>query len=125
MLKKNDFESLLQSMGAHSLEEFPRECCGIITKDFKYIKTKNISSKPKNSFVIDPIAILEYEDNIWGFFHSHPGSEDPIPSKQDMNSTVFSEYRFIVGFANAFYIYWLENDSLRFEEFNESHCSIH
>lgn len=125
MLKKTDFNELLKDLGKHSLEEFPRECCGIITKDFKYVKTKNISSRPKNSFVVDPLAILKYEDNIWGFFHSHPGAEDPIPSKQDLDSTIFSEYKFIVGFANNFYTYWLEQDSLKFEEFNESHCSIH
>ena len=124
MLKKIDFLRLCDKMGKHSFKEFPRECCGIITTTFDYIETKNISPKPKNSFIVDPISILEYEDSIWGFFHSHPGAEDPIPSKQDVYSTVFSEYRFIVGFGNKFYIYWLEEDNLKFEEFNESHCSI-
>lgn len=125
MLKKNKFEELLFEMGQHSISEFPRECCGIITRDFKYIKTRNISAKPKTSFIIDPLAILEYEEDIWGFFHSHPGAEDPIPSKKDVESTVFDEYKFIVGFANNFYIYWLEGEELRFEEFNESHCSVY
>ena len=124
MLKKNKFLELCKTMGAHSLSEFPRECCGIITKEFKYIKCRNISSKPKTSFIIDPLDIVKHEDNIWGFFHSHPGSEDPIPSEQDLYSTVFSEFKFVVGFANNFYIYWLDNDSLQFKEFHESHCTI-
>lgn len=124
MLKKNKFLDLCRSMGTHSLREFPREACGIITKNFEYLECKNISTKPKTSFIIDPLDILKHENDIWGFFHSHPGSEDPIPSKQDLYSTVFSEYRFIVGFGDNFYIYWLDNDNLSFEEFNEGHCII-
>jgi proteasome lid subunit RPN8/RPN11 len=118
------FELLLQSMQSHSLVEYPKEACGIVTKDFKYIACKNISVKPKTSFIIDPLAILAHEENIWGFYHSHPGSADPIPSKKDIESTVFSQYRFLVGFAQNTYIYWLENNSLKFERFNESHCNL-
>lgn len=123
MLKKSKFTSLCEAMGSHAMLEYPRECCGIITNSFEYRSARNISAKPKTSFIVDPIDILKHEDHIWGFFHSHPGSEDPIPSKQDLYSTVFSEYKFIVGFGNKFYIYWLDNDSLSFEEFNESHCT--
>ena len=122
MLEKNKFTCLIEKMGKHSINEFPKEACGIITKNFEYIETRNISAKPKSSFIIDPLAIMEHENNIWGFYHSHPGSTDPIPSNQDTYSTVFDEFKFIVGFANKFYIYWLEEDKLKFEEFNESHC---
>lgn len=118
------FDILLQSMQTHSLTEYPKEACGIITKDFNYIACKNISTKPKTSFVVDPIAILKHEDNIWGFYHSHPGSADPIPSKKDIDSTIFSEYKFLVGFAQNTYIYWLQDNSLKFERFNESHCKV-
>jgi proteasome lid subunit RPN8/RPN11 len=118
------FELLLQSIQSHSLVEYPKEACGIVTKDFTYIACKNISPKPKTSFIIDPLAILAHEENIWGFYHSHPGSADPIPSKKDIESTVFSQYRFLVGFAQNTYIYWLENNSLKFERFNESHCNL-
>lgn len=120
----NKFELLLQSMQAHSLVEYPKEACGIITKDLAYIPCRNISAKPKNSFVIDPLAILEHEEHIWGFYHSHPGSADPIPSKKDIESTVFSEYKFLVGFAQNTYIYWLEDGLLKFERFHENHCNI-
>jgi proteasome lid subunit RPN8/RPN11 len=124
VLKKSNFDNLCNDMGSHSLLDFPRECCGIITTSFEYKPARNISTKPKNSFIIDPLDILKYENCIWGFYHSHPGSDDPIPSKQDLYSTVFSEYKFIVGFGTKFYIYWLDKDSLKFEEFNESHCKI-
>ena len=119
------FENLLQALHNHSLSEYPREACGIVTRDFTYIPCKNISSQPKTSFVIDPLAILQHEDSIWGFYHSHPGSADPIPSKRDLESTVFTEYKFLVGFAGSVYIYWLnEANSLSFEKFNESHCTL-
>lgn len=123
-MSQNNFNSLVESIGKHSLAEYPKEACGIITKNFDYIPCRNISSSPKNSFVLDPYAILEHEDNIWGFYHSHPGSADPIPSKKDIESTVFTEYKFLVGFAGNTYIYWLENNNLKFERFNESHCKV-
>lgn len=120
----NKFELLVQEMQAHSLVEYPKEACGIITKDFTYIPCKNISNKPKTSFIVDPLSILKHEHNIWGFYHSHPGSADPIPSKKDMESTVFSEYKFLVGFAQNTYIYWLEDNSVKFERFDENHCKV-
>lgn len=119
------FNSLLVSLSNHSISALPNEACGIITKQFTYVPTKNISTRPKNNFIIDPIAILQNEENIWGFYHSHPYSDNPIPSKNDSISTVFSEYKFVVGFNNKFYIYWLRAPGiLEFEVFNESHCSL-
>jgi len=121
---QSSFDILLQTLQTHSLMEYPKEACGIITKDFEYVPCKNVSSKPKTSFILDPLAIIEYENNIWGFYHSHPGSADPIPSKKDLDSTVFSEYKFLVGFAQNTYIYWLEDNALKFEKFNENHCKV-
>jgi len=121
---QSSFDILLQALQTHSLMEYPKEACGIITKDFEYVPCKNVSSKPKTSFILDPLAIIEYENNIWGFYHSHPGSADPIPSKKDLDSTVFSEYKFLVGFAQNTYIYWLEDNALKFEKFNENHCKV-
>jgi proteasome lid subunit RPN8/RPN11 len=115
---------LKTAMGNHAAAEFPREACGIITKDFKYVPCKNISAQPKNSFVVDPIAILNNSGNIWGFFHSHPGSSDPIPSTKDLISAAFTEYVFIVGFGVKFYKYWLEENSLKFEMLNENHLTV-
>jgi proteasome lid subunit RPN8/RPN11 len=122
---QDNFTNLITALNNHSIAEYPREACGIITKDFTYVPCKNISSSPKTTFVVDPLAILEHEDNIWGFYHSHPGSADPVPSKKDLESTLFSDFKFLVGFANSTYIYWLnDSNSLSFERFNESHCKI-
>ena len=120
----NKFDSIITAMGNHSIAELPKESCGIITKDFRYVPCRNISSTPKTNFIIDPVAILANDNNIWGFFHSHPYSNNPIPSEKDIESTIFSQFKFIVGFASTFYIYWLEDNTLKFEKFNENHCQI-
>jgi proteasome lid subunit RPN8/RPN11 len=118
------YEQLLADMGSHSIAEFPKEACGIITTDFNYIPCRNLSSTPKTSFIVDPIAILKHANDIWGFFHSHPGSSDPIPSTKDAPSALFTEYNFIVGFGVNFYKYWLAEGNLCFERLNENHTKL-
>lgn len=117
-------QKLLNDMGTHSISEFPKEACGIITKELMYIPCRNISKNPKTSFIIDPIDIYKNIDNILGFFHSHPGSSDPIPSTRDAESAMFSEYLFVVGFGTKFYRYWLEDKKIRFETINENYFKI-
>lgn len=118
-----EFTKLLEDMNNHALRDYPRECVGIITKDFNYIPCKNLSDNPKFTFFLDPAALVEHDGNIWGIFHSHPGSEHPIPSKEDKYSAAFSEYKFLVGFNNKFFIYWYDKnvDALKFQPFTKEH----
>lgn len=122
-----DTRKLLDDMNNHALLEYPRECVGIITKSFEYIPCKNISDTPKTTFVLDPAALVEYDEHIWGIFHSHPGSDNPLPSSEDKISAAFSEYKFLVGFNNKFYIYWYDKnvDALKFEKVEEHHFVSH
>lgn len=117
------FNQLIADMNTHAMQEYPKECVGIITKDFRYIPCKNISSMPLLTFYLDPAALVEYDNNIWGIFHSHPGDKNPIPSKEDKISAAFQEYKFIVGFDNKFYIYWLDHnvDALKFDKFESKY----
>ena len=117
------FEKLKEDMNAHAARDYPRECVGIITKDFTYIPCKNISDKPKLTFYLDPAALVTNDGNIWGIFHSHPGDKNPIPSKEDKVSAAFNEYKFLVGFNNKFFIYWFDSslDVLRYEPLEEKH----
>lgn len=118
-----DYVKLLEDMNNHALRDYPRECVGIITKDFTYIPCKNISDNPKNTFFLDPADLVRYDGSIWGIFHSHPGSDNPLPSSEDKISAAFSEYRFFVGFNNKFYTYWYDKnvDALKFEKVEEKH----
>lgn len=116
------FQKLKEDMGRHSLRDYPNECVGIITKDFTYIPCKNISDNPTETFLLDPAALVIHDNNIWGIYHSHPGEEQPIPSDGDESSLAFNEYKFIVGFKDNFYIYWLEKRGLvKFEPLEEKH----
>jgi proteasome lid subunit RPN8/RPN11 len=117
------FTKLTEAMNAHAMRDYPREAVGIITKDFEYVPCKNISQHPKITFFLDPADLVRHDGNIWGIFHSHPGAEQPIPSKEDKVSAAFQQYKFLVGFNNKFYIYWVEDgvDALKFDEFKEEH----
>ena len=117
------FTKLKEDMNAHSMQDYPRECVGIITNDFTYIPCKNTSPFPKDTFILDHAALVKYDENIWGIFHSHPGDENPLPSKEDKVSAAFQEYKFLVGFNNKFFLYWLDSnvDALMFDEFKEEH----
>lgn len=110
-------------MGNHSLAEYPNECVGLILKTGEYVRSTNISTNPKTTFYLDPADLVKYDGQIWGIFHSHPGDTNPIPSIEDKTSAAFNEYKFLVGFANKIFIYWLDKnvDALRFEPFKESH----
>ena len=105
------FNELTDAMNNHSIAEFPKEAVGIVTKDFNYLPCVNISPTPKLSFILDPADLIKNDGNIWGIFHSHPGDENPIPSKEDKVSAAFQEYKFLVGFNNKFFIYILSGYS--------------
>ena len=46
------FNELKEAMAKHSLTEYPRECVGIVTKDYEYIPCENISPDPKLTFIL-------------------------------------------------------------------------
>ncbi len=115
------YEDLIKSFKTHMEENPEFECCGIITKDFKYIPCKNISPSPKDTFILDPVALLKHGEECWGIFHSHTPSHEELPSEKDKDSAIFSQYKFIVGnMNNTFYQYWLDDlNYLRFKDFTE------
>lgn len=123
MMDETKLEALKADMSRHFISEYPREACGIITTDFKYVPCRNLSPNAKNNFILDPVALLEHEEDTWGIVHSHPGSDNPIPSEEDVASTVFDSYKFIVGFSNNFYIYWFDNrlSCLMYEKLETHH----
>jgi proteasome lid subunit RPN8/RPN11 len=115
------YEDLIKSFKSH-MEENPNvECCGIITKDFNYIPCKNISPSPKDTFILDPVALLKHGEECWGIFHSHTPHHEDLPSEKDKDSAIFSQYKFVVGnLNNTYYQYWLDSlNYLRFKDFTK------
>ena len=122
-MESSTFKNLINSMKNHANSEHPKECCGIITTDFEYIPYKNIAPAPENYFILDPIAFVDYPDTCWAIFHSHPDQDNPLPSENDIESTSFEEYKFIVGWKEKFYLYWYDTniESLKFKKFTEDY----
>ena len=120
-----NFNELIITMGKYAQAQYPLEACGIITKDFQFVRSSNLSNRPKISFMIDPVLLVAYDDNIWGVFHSHTDTSHQDPSEEDLRHTIYSDLKFIVGNQNKFYIYWYDKERKikRSEVLNESHCT--
>ena len=98
------YAKLIEDMNNHALRDYPLEACGVILKDLLLMNLcKNLSDYPKETFILDPAVFIKHDENIWGVFHSHPGSDLPIPSQDDKVSAAFQEYKFLVGFNNKFF----------------------
>jgi len=112
---------LVNEFKKHAKDEYPNECCGIVTKDFNYIRCSNISPDPINSFILDPEKMIEYEDECWGIFHSHPDDE-PTPSSLDGKKIACEDFKYLVGWEDDIYLYWYDNslNCTLFKTFDES-----
>ena len=118
------YKKLIEDFHGHRMKEHPRESCGLVTLDYKYIPCKNISEDPKNSFVLEPFALVKYSRNIFALCHSHPGDESPLPSRDDYHDPILNKYKFIVGNAEEVYIYWYDdNGEFIIEPLGEKHVS--
>jgi proteasome lid subunit RPN8/RPN11 len=117
------FDKLIEDFALHAEHDFPNEACGVILDDYTYIRADNKSLNPKINFILDPGILAKYDNKIWGIFHSHPGEEQPLPSKEDKHAAAFSQYKFIVGFAKKYYIYWYDKnvEALKFSQFESKH----
>lgn len=81
-----------QQVIQHALEEFPKECCGLIIDDgAEYVPFKNIHETPKTDF---RMALKEFNDyylagRVSALMHSHTQSapfKNNFPSRKDMIS---------------------------------------
>lgn len=79
---------VLEKFREHVESEYPKEACGFIIAMPKgrprYFPAKNISEKPEDTFIIDPLSYAEAEDTgtIIGICHSHPNM-GATPSEAD------------------------------------------
>ena len=117
------YKQIISDFQNHCMKDYPLESCGLITLGYQYVPCKNISETPKESFVLDPFALIKYDRNIFAICHSHPGDSSPLPSKKDKIDPIFKDYKFVVGNSDKVYIYWLEGEELVVEEFNENHVN--
>tara|TARA_R100001082_G_scaffold110790_1_gene91786 strand:+ start:60 stop:383 length:324 start_codon:yes stop_codon:yes gene_type:complete len=75
---------LLPDIYKHLENEYPKEGCGLITEDLKWIPMKNIA-KENLEFEMEAkeFTIEMLKNKIIGVVHSHP-TNDPTPSETDI-----------------------------------------
>ncbi|MAF24534.1 hypothetical protein CL634_03020 [bacterium] len=69
-----------QKIKEHSLNETPRECCGLILDiggEIEVLRCKNVAKDNKKNFRIDEIDYLNASKrgSIKAYYHSHPHDE--------------------------------------------------
>lgn len=62
------FELEYNKIKQHALEEYPKECCGLIINN-KYIKQKNIAKDPIKDFEMHPMLLVN--NDVQAVVHSH------------------------------------------------------
>lgn len=63
----------------HDVKE---ERCGVVLKDGTIVEGANLHDEPEKGFRLDPMTLLENEDELAGTWHTHPDS-DPNLSQED------------------------------------------
>lgn len=76
------------SLHAHALQEYPRECCGLVMVRKgreRYVPCKNLAATPDDHFVLSPedFAGADDEGEVTMIAHSHPNVPSR-PSQADM-----------------------------------------
>lgn len=74
------------------------ERCGFLLQDGSIVEVKNMSTEPKDSYVIDVAEILKYEDRIKATWHTHPGLTSNLSGEDYKGFLNYPEYlHYIVG----------------------------
>lgn len=79
-------KKIKQSILSHAKEEYPNECCGIISKGI-YYECRNIAKDKTKDFFIHPDDLEEFKGNIEAIVHSHPDAS----SKMSESDRVYME----------------------------------
>jgi len=98
-------QSFTDEMIAHSREDAPNECCGIIAgkggRAVKLFRARNAEASPYR-YNVDPKDLFrifrECEENGWGFlaiYHSHTASE-AYPSPTDVRLASWPEAYYVL-----------------------------
>ena len=99
----------LDEMFAHAREASPAECCGLIGGGRKKARTvyrlRNVARDPRVGYEAAPEELFaaqrrmrERGEVLFGIYHSHPRSLEPVPSEADVRLAYYpSAIYFIIG----------------------------
>jgi [CysO sulfur-carrier protein]-S-L-cysteine hydrolase len=102
----------VEEMWAHARETNPAECCGLIgaaddCRARSVYRASNVAPDPLVGYEIAVRELLDAQklmrergEELWGIYHSHPRSIDPVPSEADVRLAYYpSAVYFIIGFS--------------------------
>lgn len=101
----------VEEMCAHAREANPAECCGLIgaadaCRARSVYRASNVAPDPLVGYEIAVRELLDAQrlmrergEELWGIYHSHPRSVNPVPSEADVRLAYYpSALYFIIGF---------------------------
>jgi [CysO sulfur-carrier protein]-S-L-cysteine hydrolase len=103
--------SHLDEIYLHAKETDPAECCGLIGGKDNLTSTvyrlRNIATDPLIAYEAAPEDLFvaqrsmrKENEELYGIYHSHPRSYDPVPSETDVRLAFYpSVFHLIVGLA--------------------------
>jgi proteasome lid subunit RPN8/RPN11 len=99
----------VDKMFAHAREASPAECCGLVGGGGKRARTvyrlRNVARAPLVGYEAAPEELFaaqrlmrERGEELFGIYHSHPRSLEPVPSETDVRLAYYpSAVYFIIG----------------------------
>ena len=97
---------------AHACETDPAECCGLIggsddEQASSIYSLRNMASNPNVAYEASPEDLFAAQrqmrdrgEQLIGIYHSHPRSEEPVPSETDVRLAYYPQaVYFIIGLA--------------------------
>ena len=103
--------SHVEEIYAHAREVSPAECCGLISSSHHgesqtIYRLRNVAADPLTAYEAAPEELFaaqrlmrERGEHLLGIYHSHPRSDDPVPSETDVRLAYYpSAIYFIIGF---------------------------
>lgn len=96
-------------MYAHAREAEPLECCGLVggagTAARSIYRLRNVAHDALVSYEAAPEDLFDAQrlmrergEQLLGIYHSHPRSQDPVPSETDVRQAYYpSAIYFIIG----------------------------
>jgi [CysO sulfur-carrier protein]-S-L-cysteine hydrolase len=101
----------VSEMYAHAREAEPLECCGLIggaadtLRAANVYRLRNTAADPRVAYEAAPEELFAAQrsmrrrgEQLLGIYHSHPRSQDPLPSEQDVRLAYYpAAIYFIIG----------------------------
>ena len=100
-------------MFARARASAPGECCGLLggegNRASSVYPLRNVAPRPEVAYEAAPEELFEAQrrmrargEQLVGVYHSHPRSDDPVPSQTDVRLAFYPDaFYFIIGFGEG------------------------